>query len=173
MSSAIPFIFLDNEASSLTTDSYPIEIAWVRQDGSNECFLIRPEPEWTDWSEQAEALHGLSREQLMKEGHPASEVAARFLCDVKGARLVSDAPPFDRAWLETLCGVAGKTTPVIHPVLEAWVEALRTHEGSSAQEEAALLTRVRRMEESRRKRRHRALPDAQELWRIWKDLGGR
>ncbi|BCI68451.1 3'-5' exonuclease [Acetobacter aceti] len=165
------FIFLDNEASSLNVDSYPIEIAWVWENGKSESFLIRPEPDWTDWSEEAEALHGVSRDALMREGSPAAMVAQRFLAATENCRIVTDAPAFDRGWLKRLCGVVGKSGPAVHPVLEAWVEALRSaHSGASAAEDATLLAQVRIREEKRTSRKHRALPDAMELWRIWRDL---
>ena len=42
-------VFLDFEASSLSKDSYPIEVGWAGEDGSTEAHLIRPAPDWTDW----------------------------------------------------------------------------------------------------------------------------
>ena len=35
-------VFLDFEASSLSDDSYPIEVGWAGEDGSTEQHLIRP-----------------------------------------------------------------------------------------------------------------------------------
>jgi hypothetical protein len=37
-------VFLDFEASSLARHSYPIEVAWVFEDGASEAHLIRPAP---------------------------------------------------------------------------------------------------------------------------------
>jgi hypothetical protein len=34
--------FLDFEASSLSDESYPVEVAWVFEDGHAESHLIRP-----------------------------------------------------------------------------------------------------------------------------------
>jgi hypothetical protein len=51
-------VFLDFEASSLSDRSYPVEVAWVFQDGRSESHLIRPATEWTDWDDEAEAIHG-------------------------------------------------------------------------------------------------------------------
>lgn len=48
-------VFLDFEASSLSKQSYPIEVAWVFEDGRSEEYLIRPAPIWTDWDSAAEA----------------------------------------------------------------------------------------------------------------------
>jgi hypothetical protein len=47
--------FLDFEASSLGKKSYPIEVAWVFEDGTSESHLIKPAPEWTDWDPAAQA----------------------------------------------------------------------------------------------------------------------
>lgn len=41
-------VFLDFEASSLSDQSYPVEVAWVFQDGRTESHLINPAPEWVD-----------------------------------------------------------------------------------------------------------------------------
>ena len=49
-------VFLDFEASSLSDDSYPIEVGWVFEDGRTEAHLIRPAPAWTDWDPAAEAI---------------------------------------------------------------------------------------------------------------------
>ncbi|MEK1875915.1 MAG: transcriptional regulator, partial [Rhizobium altiplani] len=35
-------VFLDFEASSLSKHSYPVEIAWVFEDGRSRSFLIKP-----------------------------------------------------------------------------------------------------------------------------------
>ena len=37
-------VFLDFEASSLAKRGYPIEVAWVFEDGRAESHLIRPAP---------------------------------------------------------------------------------------------------------------------------------
>lgn len=69
------FVFLDFEASSLSKQSYPIEVAWVFEDGRHRSHLIRPTPEWTDWSHEAEQIHGISRSLLLTEGHSVHDVA--------------------------------------------------------------------------------------------------
>ena len=61
-------VFLDFEASSLGKNGYPIEVAWVFEDGDSESFLISPIGRWTGWDAAAEAIHGISREQLAAEG---------------------------------------------------------------------------------------------------------
>jgi DNA polymerase III epsilon subunit-like protein len=59
--------FLDFEASSISNKSYPIEVGWVFEDGSGEDFLIRPEQSWTDWSANAQAIHGITKMMLLHE----------------------------------------------------------------------------------------------------------
>ena len=66
---------VDVEASGFGRASYPIEVGFVLPNGHSFCSLIYPEPEWTHWDPQAETIHHISRELLLKKGHPACEVA--------------------------------------------------------------------------------------------------
>ena len=76
--------FLDFEASSLMKGSFPIEIAWVDQDGRGESHLIRPTDEWMtlndgqpEWSAESERVHGIPLATLIAEGVDAAWVARR------------------------------------------------------------------------------------------------
>ncbi|NJD07038.1 MAG: hypothetical protein FIA97_11155 [Methylococcaceae bacterium] len=62
--------FIDFEASSLGSASYPIEGAWNLAGGSIESCLISPAgiSRWTDWSDKAERIHGIAKAQLLVEG---------------------------------------------------------------------------------------------------------
>jgi DNA polymerase III epsilon subunit-like protein len=99
-------VFLDIEASGL--DGWPIEVAWVEidPDGSlrAESHLIRPEPDWDlqAWDNVAEQLHGISLAQLLREGRPAFQVAARVVECLDGRMVVSDAADRDTGWLREL-----------------------------------------------------------------------
>ncbi|MFT8246485.1 hypothetical protein [Roseomonas sp. BN140053] len=42
--------FLDLEASSLHYGGFPIEVAWVAEDGVGEVHPISPAPGWGEWS---------------------------------------------------------------------------------------------------------------------------
>lgn len=97
-------LFLDFEASSLASASYPIEVAWSYADNSVESHLISPTgvTTWTDWSIAAQRLHGLSREQLLTDGRPPTWVARRMNEQLAGQLLYSDNPDFDGFWLEEL-----------------------------------------------------------------------
>jgi hypothetical protein len=100
-------VFLDFEASSLGKRSYPIEVGWVFEDGRSQAYLIRPAPDWTDWDEEAEAIHRISRSQLVAEGTPHDVVAARMIADLTGHDLLASAPSWDGKWLSALLRGAG------------------------------------------------------------------
>ena len=100
-------VFLDFEASSLAKKSYPIEVAWVFEDGRSESHLIRPAPEWTDWDDAAEAIHHIPRETLLAEGMPHDAVAARMVAELGGHDLRATAPSWDGKWLSALLRAAG------------------------------------------------------------------
>ncbi|MHA6724242.1 3'-5' exonuclease [Sphingomonas sp. RS2018] len=95
-------VFLDFEASSLADRSHPIEVAWVFQSGRHESHLIAPAPNWTDWDVRAEAIHGISRDQLASEGEPHDEVARRVVEALTGHDLFASAPSWDGKWLSAL-----------------------------------------------------------------------
>ena len=87
--------------------SFPVEVAWVFQDGRSEGHLIRPAPEWTDWDRAAEAIHGLSREKLESEGDPHDFVAARIIEALGDHDIFASAPSWDGKWLSVLLRGAG------------------------------------------------------------------
>ncbi len=97
--------FLDFEASSL--DGYPIEVAISTADGRIRSWLIRPTWRWTDWSTKAEALHGISREMLARDGASVRDVA-RDLDEALGDGVAySDSPDYDGRWCRQLFEAAG------------------------------------------------------------------
>lgn len=62
-------IFIDFEASSLSEQSWPIEVGLARLEGKRvviESKLIRPRPDWSefDWNEKSAAVHGIPRSDL-------------------------------------------------------------------------------------------------------------
>lgn len=118
--------FLDFEASSLSDDSYPIEVAWVLEDGTGESYLIRPAPGWTDWRATAEAIHGIERDRLFDEGTPYDQVAARMVEVLSGHDLVASAPTWDGKWMSVLLHAAGlpRQTLKLRDTDEAIAEAI-------------------------------------------------
>ncbi len=176
--------FLDFEASSLAEGSFPIEVAWVDQSGQGERYLIRPASDWTDWSGEAEMLHGIGRQELIRHGTPCVQVARRVVkvLAADGALVFSDSPQFDGRWLHRLLAAAGITMPiqVLHisrlygHACEALRHSLPAPDAQSyrnAEERVRNLVReiVARAEEAEALRvQHRALPDAESLWRTWR-----
>lgn len=110
-----PFLFLDFEASSLQSESWPVEIgfAWIaggRVEVSSA--VIAPDAGWSmdAWSEAAARVHGLSVEAI-RAGQPAAEVAA--LTDgFRDFMVVSDNPHWDQCWLDRLR--AGRPRIAVH-----------------------------------------------------------
>jgi len=100
-------VFLDFEASSLARHSYPIEVAWVFEDGSSESHLIRPAPQWEDWDPLAEAIHHIPRDTLLREGMPHDELARHMVAKLSAHDLTASAPSWDGKWLSALLRAAG------------------------------------------------------------------
>lgn len=99
---------IDFEASSLRSESYPIEVAWSTPDGSIESHLVRPHWNWTDWDEYAEReIHHIQRATLEADGESPREVARRMNTVLAGQTVCADAPEFDGHWLARLFEAAG------------------------------------------------------------------
>jgi hypothetical protein len=102
----LPPSVIDVEASGFGADSYPIEIGGVTAQGLRYNFLIQPMEDWTHWSEDAERLHGISRERLMNEGLPALEVCLRLNSLLGKSTVYSDGWNFDQSWIARLFDAA-------------------------------------------------------------------
>ncbi len=106
-------VFYDCEASCL--GGYPIEIGWAYVDEAtgeivSESHLIRPPVAWNilaQWDPDAQKLHGIEYDDLLKHGSPPAEIAARMNAALAGRDLHSDSPPDDEAWLRKLYEAAG------------------------------------------------------------------
>ena len=96
--------FIDLEASGLSARSWPIEVGWCFADGGVQTFLIKPASEWSlnDWSAQAQSLHGIPHETLLKEGIEAGEACDKLNASLGGKIIYSDAPDWDGFWLYRL-----------------------------------------------------------------------
>ena len=190
-STARSLYFVDIEASSLSSGSFPIEIAWVAAGGMGESHLIRPHDEWLaqgcpGWSRESEAVHGISLEWLIRDGEPVERVAARAAVVLSSGEgiICSDAPGFDGHWLEMLFRYGGQQpAPSLIDVREVYGRACRPLldliAGLEGRERELAAQRIRGMadefvgcaeeEDFRRTRnRHRALVDAEAMWRIWR-----
>ena len=181
-------VFIDFEASSLERGSFPIELGWVTEMGVGTSVLIRPEPGWRKWSPQSQEIHGISRDDLERDGIPAAEAARLAGAAFNGKTVLADEPAWDGAWLNMLLSAAGR--PVVkvedldgalikacrpllallpppgnpgRAMMEAKVRELATQAISGALVAAEQTVRVR----------HRALPDAMANRNVWKDVGER
>jgi hypothetical protein len=100
-------VFLDFEASSLSKVSFPIEVAWIFEDGRSRSYLIKPPADWSDWSTEAEGIHGISKAVLLAQGASVDVVAAAMIDDLSGHSLFASAPSWDGKWLSALLRKAG------------------------------------------------------------------
>lgn len=97
---------LDIEASDIHPDSYPIEIGILLPDGQSYCSLIKPPPQWSHWSDQAEAVHGISRREISEHGKSVAEVAQSLNDYLDGQTVYSDCWVLDHPWMIRLFQVA-------------------------------------------------------------------
>ncbi|WP_332800637.1 3'-5' exonuclease [Sphingomonas sp. PB2P12] len=169
--------FLDFEASSLGKASYPIEVAWVFEDGTSESHLIRPAPDWTDWDPAAQAIHGIERRELEEAGEDHAVVAARMVEALAGHDLLASAPSWDGKWLSALLRAGGQPRRVLRlrrsdeARLEAARVCLAGVEPAAVRE--ALAREVVGAVSQRRNGRvpdHRALADAVEEREQWLEV---
>jgi len=108
-SRTLSVIAIDFEASCLPRHgrSYPIEVG-IAGEGGARSWLIRPHHDWSgwDWTAEAEALHGLSLDRIMREGLPAHQVFQELENAVWGRRLIADSQ-IDQYWMNLLAQAAG------------------------------------------------------------------
>lgn len=179
--------FVDVEASGLIEGGFPIEIGWVDREGHGESHLIRPAPGWTAWSWEAEKVHGISCQQLEREGEPYGEVARRVIAALGSATVYSDAPEFDGPWIRMLLDVAGVgadlalvdaeealslATRPLNALITSPPKSLKriwqSYEVSKLG--SKILNAAFNHAEAVAPRTHRALADARHLWTIWYEI---
>ena len=146
--------FIDFEASSLGRHGYPIEVAWVLEDGRAETFLISPIERWTDWDPAAEALHRIRRADLLEHGLPACVVADALNRHLCGRTLYTDAWGHDYSWLARLYDAAGRAPNFRLESLQALLTDGEIARWRALKEQVALVLGLPR---------HRACADARLL----------
>ncbi len=117
--------------------------------------MIQPHDDWSDWNwtAEAEALHGLTRDQVMREGLPAEQVLAELIYAAEGCRIVADSV-IDQYWLQTLAAAAGAPAPFMIDHVSLLLDEYRAGERR--------ITAAIAHANSLCPRRHRAAGDA--LW---------
>jgi len=163
-------VFLDFEASSLASGSYPIEVAWGSSEDSIESHLISPAGivTWTDWSMAAQQLHGLTREQLLSEGQQPIWVARRMNEQLKGQIVYTDNPDYDGFWLEQLFKRSAGLKPAFRLVHVD--DLLRSLISSGTADRAHVVRVLRTMKQMARQSvagQHRAAVDVQYLLKLY------
>ncbi|HIF51463.1 MAG TPA: hypothetical protein EYQ42_08065 [Thiotrichaceae bacterium] len=93
---------IDLEASGFGRGNYPIEVGYIMSNGDTFCSLIQPAEGWDRWDESAQAVHGISREILLKVGKPIVEIAQIINDQLSGETIYSDAWGNDSSWLGLL-----------------------------------------------------------------------
>jgi DNA polymerase III subunit epsilon len=128
----VSLIFIDFEASSLSSQSYPIEVgcAWIEDDRVVQVSdLIRPDIDWEpDWSHKSAAVHGIRRDAL-EQAEPAFKVAPRYAELLAGRTVVCDAPGYDGHWLGRLLELLPQSPLPKLIDFDALVHVALSHEG--------------------------------------------
>ena len=163
----LAYIFLDFEASSLSKQSYPIEVGWVGEDGNGEAHLIHPAPGWTEWDERAAAIHGITRAELERDGEPHEIVCARLLSRFEQNIVLASAPSWDGHWLSMLLRATGRPRHLVRlqDTEVAFVSAAQAKGGDVAAIVASARARIEATPVG-----HRALGDARREWAIWRAI---
>ena len=111
---------IDVESSGLGPDSYPVSVAWRHfgRQGAEGHVLVRPDPIWGgEWQAEAEAIHGITREQLRRDGLDPAEAAVRIAEGLAGATPFSDAPALDQRWLDMIFARAAARSGLLTPAV--------------------------------------------------------
>ncbi len=165
-----PVVTLDIEASGMSRLGYPIEIGFARWRGLDDpieswATLIRPDIDWHRdgyWSKDAEAVHGITRDEL-SAGLVPEAVCARLNVELAGCTVCCDGFSHDQPWLYRLYE-AGAAKPSFHlesmmrlhrwgqPGLARWLRENR-HVPHRAREDALRLMRAFAYGMKRRPRR--------------------
>ena len=93
---------IDVESSGLGPESYPIEIGVSLSSGVRYCSLIHPAPSWISWDTTAEAIHGISRRELLSHGSPIGDVARELNRLLENQTAYTDGWVVDQRWITQL-----------------------------------------------------------------------
>jgi hypothetical protein len=164
-------VFFDIESSGL--DGVPIEVGWSYADPETgvihtESSLIRPVDNWqivSAWDEAAEVVHGISIERLQAEGTSPVDVASRMNKLLAGRELYSDAPGWDRHWLQMIFTAANLKQNFSAGKAEAHtvIGTMARDRGWSAEECQSVMAKI----DMEYPRTHRAADDARHLAALW------
>ena len=165
-------LFIDVEASSLSGQGYPIEVAWLDERGAGGSHLIYPMPTWREWSSDSQAVHGIGRQKLLDFGQQAPVVARLLSEAAAGCTVFSDAPVADARWLAMLLDTAGLKKIAVSNVYDTSADACRPLFGAmpplvAVSLSTSLMRQAEEEADAAIKTRHRAKADAWRLWYGW------
>lgn len=165
--------FLDVEASSLNTYSYPIEIAWSDHNGDIESHLIDPYgvEEWTDWDYNAQQIHGLSRKQCREEGIQPDQLCRLMDKSIQPGEIIyADGGKFDEDWVDTLYGAGSMLGYAKFRIVHSDQVMLPLLMKAEFDERTRwqLFENIKYDTRKIVGARHRATPDVQFLIEVWK-----
>jgi hypothetical protein len=163
--------FVDLEASSLRSNSYPIEVAWSLPDETIESYLVSPAgiESWTDWSIESQEIHGIRRGELLENGKQLGWICKRMNEQLAGQVVYTDNPSWDGTWLAELFHAAEGS--LMEFSLGSVDELLFSDTYSDAAARAFAMVRVEELKRKARERaggQHRAAVDVQYLIELWK-----
>lgn len=167
---------LDIEASSLGSRSFPIEVAVTDiVTAETQSWLIRPTIEWLksgDWSDGAQAVHGITKSELIKNGLPVRQVVRELTARVNAAVVLSDEQKYDQDWLDKLFLAANKIkiTPTLANFREYAQELAHRRQQGEEAGQAIWVATIAAKEIF--PQRHRAGPDASRNAEILRQLAG-
>ncbi len=106
---------IDFEASSLSKNSFPIEVAWGRCRNTVKVYLLNPSlmEGWDDWDIRSEQIHRIKKKELLLNGTNPSIVAKKMIGELAGQDVYSDEPTFDNMWKNRLLYDSGYDTRLI------------------------------------------------------------
>lgn len=153
-----PPIILDIEASGFGKNSYPIEVGFIDESLNTWCALIKPEEDWEHWDLDAEKMHFLSRDSLIKHGKSAEVVAQSLNAQLLNKTVYSDGWMHDFTWISLLFDSAKMRQ-------RFKLEDLRNV--LTPKQEAMWHTTKNLVEQELNIKRHRASVDAKVLQLTW------
>ncbi len=147
---------IDFEASGLSKQSYPIEVGITN--GSDEYqALIRPMAHWQYWSDEAEAVHTLSRSQIESVGLDPAHVAHTLNNKLSGQPVYCDSVQWDAFWCNVLFADNGISRQFEVIDIQELLKDSDDHLG-------AFLAARSQLENADEYTVHRALDDAKIIW---------
>ena len=157
-------IVIDIEASGFGRGSYPVEVGLVLPDGARHCYLITPARHWRHWDEEAEKIHGITREALSSYGRSLQDVASRLNALLGRKTAYSDAWSFDMSWLGKLYDAAGIRQTFRVADITALIDEEQRGRWHAVKQQVV---------EELGLRRHRASGDARILQETWRRISRR